>query len=248
MPNYKLITEYDGSKFWGWQVQPNLRTVQGELEKAFFLFSKEKIRIVCAGRTDRGVHALAQVANFKCVRPIDPVIAKRALNGITRNDVLVHDVQQVPDGFNARFDAVARQYIYKLSLRPRAIGRQYTYYCKFPLDVEAMQQASKCLLGEHSFEAFSRKSADEKHYLSHVEFVEWRQDGDRLVFRIRANRFVYGMVRMLVGSLVQVGRGVIPVVQFAEILASKSRDQPGFKAPAHGLFFEKAIYPKDVFG
>ena len=111
-----------------------------------------------------------------------------------------------------------------------------------------MRQAAEYLLGEHSFEAFSRKSPDEKHYLARVEQAEWQQDGDILAFRIRANRFVYGMVRMLVGTLVQVGRGVISVAQFAEILAARNRNHPGFKAPAHGLFFEKAIYPKDILG
>ncbi len=242
MPNYKLLLEYDGSHFFGWQVQPGLRTVQGELEEAVHTLTKERVRIQCAGRTDRGVHALGQVANFRLNAEWPPEKIQHALNGITGKDIAVLQVDMVSDDFHARFDARARQYIYYLSLRPVAVGRQYTFFCKFDLDLDAMQEAAGHLYGEHHFEAFAQKDPDEQHYLSRIEDIEWIREGERIGFRIRANRFLHNMVRLIMGTLIQVGRGKISPQEFKNILASRSRDHIGFKAPAHGLFLEKVYY------
>ncbi|MDQ7066050.1 MAG: tRNA pseudouridine(38-40) synthase TruA [candidate division KSB1 bacterium] len=242
MPNYRLLLEYDGSHFFGWQIQPGLRTVQGELEDAVQTLTKERVRIHCAGRTDRGVHALGQVANFKLQDYWQPEKIQHALNGITDKDIAVLNVELVPDEFHARFDARARQYIYFFSMRPVAVGRHYTFYCKFDLDLQAMRAAAEHLYGEHHFEAFSQKTPEEKHYLSHIELIEWERQGDRIGFRIRANRFLHNMVRIIMGTLIQVGRGKLTPDDFGNILAARSRDHIGFKAPAHGLFLEKVFY------
>ncbi len=246
MPNYKLILEYDGSHFHGWQVQPGLRTVQGELEAAIATLTGEKVRVNCAGRTDRGVHALGQVVNFQLQESWSPERMLVGLNGITGRDVAVIAAEVVPDSFHARFDALARQYVYQICLRPLAVGRQYRFYCKFPLDLQAMKEASQCLLGEHAFEAFSQKSPDEKHYLSRVERVEWEDHDGLLTFRIRANRFLHHMVRLIVGTLIQVGRGKLTPEEFAKILADRNRNHIGFAAPPHGLFLERVFYPDDA--
>ncbi|RME00230.1 MAG: tRNA pseudouridine(38-40) synthase TruA [Calditrichaeota bacterium] len=242
MPNYKMLIEYDGGRFAGWQIQPNIRTVQGDLEEAIFVATRERVRLHCAGRTDRGVHAMEQVANFKTVQPIEPDKLRAAVNGITQSDIVVHEIAPAADTFHARFDAKARQYIYFISLAPLAIGRQYAYYCKFPLQIEAMKKAAEHLYGEHHFEAFSQKVPGERHYLSRVELIEWQVEDTRLSFRIRANRFLHHMVRLLVGTLIQVGREKITPDEFKTILEARTRDHPGFKAPAHGLFLEKIFY------
>ena len=242
MTNYKLLLEYDGSDFFGWQVQPGLRTVQGELERAIEVLVKEKVNLICAGRTDRGVHALGQVANFKAAREMEPGVVLRALNAITPKDIVVRQVEVVEDDFHARFSAVARQYIYYLSLRPIAIGRHYAFYFPHVLDFERMKEASSHLLGEHNFEAFSKKMPEEKHYRCDVEAVEWVEEDHRIGFRIRANRFVHHMVRIILGTLLQVGRGILSVDQFKAILDQGDRRHPGFKAPPHGLFLEKIYY------
>lgn len=242
MPNYKLLIEYDGTDFYGWQYQPKLRTVQGELESAISTLTKEKISLLCAGRTDRGVHARGQVANFISPLDLDPALFRHSLNGITGKDIVVKEVTIAPDAFHARFDAKQRQYVYVLSLQPLAIGRQYAFYCKHQLDIEAMKQAADFLYGEHHFEAFAQKSPNEKHYLSKIDFIEWQQKDHQLAFRIRANRFLHNMVRNIVGTLIQVGRGKLTPEEFKNILDSRERKHLRFKAPPHGLFLEKVFY------
>lgn len=245
MPNYKLIIEYDGSHFYGWQVQPHLRTVQGELQRALEVLVRRPVTLHCAGRTDRGVHALAQVANFHTDGQIEEKPFLKSLNAITPPDIVIHALTQVGDSFHARFSARARQYIYFLSLKPLAVGRQYAFYVPEMLDVGAMQEATHCLLGEHHFDAFSKVTPEETHYLSHVEVAEWIQQDHRLGFRMRANRFLHHMVRWLVGTLIQVGRGKLTPAEFEAILESRDRRHVGFIAPAHGLFLEKVFYPED---
>lgn len=244
MPNYKLVIEYDGTRFYGWQVQPAVRTVQGELQAALAQFLREPVQLSVAGRTDRGVHALAQVANFRATHSWAPERIRHAINGLTGNDVVIRDVTIVDNEFHARFDAKARQYKYVLTKRPLAIGRQYAAYIRHPLNLDLIRTATALLLGEHQFAAFSQKMPDEKHYLCNVELAEWMDEDDRLRFRIRANRFLHGMVRLLVGTLLQVGRDKLAVSEFERMLRSEKHGHPVVKAPAHGLFLEHIIYEK----
>lgn len=247
MSNIKLLLEYDGSNFCGWQLQPKMRTVQGEVERALKILLREDIRLYVAGRTDAGVHALGQVANFHTTVEVDALLMPRKLNGILPHDVVVKHAEIVADEFHARFDAVSRQYIYVLSRHPVAVGRGYAYFCKFPLALEQMKSAALHFLGEHNFRAFCCSSTEDPHYLSRVEMIQWEDNGDKILMRVRANRFLRNMVRIIVGTLISVGRGALPASAIPVILAKQKRVDAGYTAPPHGLFLEKVIYPDSAF-
>lgn len=243
MPNYKLLIEYDGTNYSGWQIQPNARTVQGELENALLLLLKRKTRLTAAGRTDSGVHAKEQVANFTSEEDI-PNIGKfrNSLNGITAEDVVIQDILPVADGFNARYYAKARQYAYHITTKPLSIARQYSHFCHFALDLEMMRKASALLKGQHNFEAFTQRNPEEKNYLCQVEKIEWIIEEKMIIFRIRANRFLRNMVRRIVGTLLLVGRGKISLPEFSAMLERQEMQNMSVTAPAKGLFLEKVFY------
>jgi tRNA pseudouridine38-40 synthase len=245
MPTYKLTVEYDGTKFHGWQFQPELRTVQGELQKALKVFLRQDIVLHAAGRTDTGVHALGQVASFRYEQELDPALTQRSLNGILKHDAVVKRVEIVADDFHARFSAIARQYFYVLSRTPVAIGRHYAFFCKLPLDLERMQRACPPLVGEHDFRAFCESRTEDPHFLSRVDLAQWEDQGERWIFRIRANRFLRSMVRILVGTMIDIGRGRMEPETMAEILAGRERRRAGFTAPPVGLFLEEVFYDGD---
>ena len=241
--NVKLTLEYDGSKFYGWQYQPRLRTVQGEVERALAIVLREKVSVKVAGRTDAGVHALAQVANFQTTKDCEPGSLPRSLNGVLPHDVVVKNAEIVRDDFHARFNALSRQYVYILSRVPVAVGRSYAYFVKFPLNLAMMRQASTALLGEHNFRAFCSSSVDDPHFLCRVELLRWKDLGEKICMRIRANRFLRNMVRIIVGTMINVGRGCLAPEEVSDILERRERVTAGFTAPPHGLFLERVYYP-----
>ena len=240
--NYKLTLEYDGSKFYGWQVQPGLRTVQGEVENALQILFREPIRVNVAGRTDTGVHAIGQVINFRTALASPVTDLPRSLNGILAHDVVVKRLEMMPADFHARHDAKSRQYIYMLSKFPVAIGRHYAFFWKYPLAVAAMREASEYLLGEHDFRAFCDTNTEDPHYLSQMEMIVWEESDECIKLTIRANRFLRSMVRIIVGTMIDVGRGQLAPPQVKEILESRKRTAASFTAPPHGLFLEKVFY------
>ena len=244
MLNYKLIVEYDGTRFCGWQSQIGVDTVQDELEAALRKLFQTEIRLMAAGRTDAGVHATAQVANFRTPVVFDCQILKDALNGLTRRDVVVHKIELVPERFHARFDAKARQYRYGITLQPMAIQRHCYYYCRYPVNPELMIEASSIFEGVHRFEAFARKSPKEKHYLCRVEKLEWDYclEKGTMNLQIKANRFLHSMIRLIVGSLVDVGRGKKSIAELQGLLEGSCSTDARFKAPACGLTLEKVFY------
>lgn len=245
MPTYKLTLEYDGTKFHGWQLQHKLRTVQAEVQKALAVLLRQDIQIQVAGRTDAGVHALGQVASFRCEQEVVAEVARRSLNGILPHDVVVKNVELVSDDFHPRFCAAARQYLYVLTRSPLAVYRHYAFFCKFALDFERMQRACPALLGEHDFRAFCEAGTDDLHFLSRVDYAAWEEQGERYLFRIRANRFLRSMVRIIVGTMIDIGRGRMEPESVAEILTRRERRRAGFTAPAVGLFLEKVFYDAD---
>lgn len=242
MRNIKIVVEYDGTDFCGWQVQPNGRTVQGTLDTAVFKLFQQRPTIHGSGRTDAGVHARAQVANFKVESGLPAATICKGLNSYLPADVRVRSVENADASFHARFSAKSREYHYTIARRQQAIGRHYAWFCRYRLDVKKMRRASVYLLGAHAFEAFSKHNAKEKHYLSTVEKLAWSEDDDTLVMEIRANRFLHNMVRIIVGTLVDVGRGRLHPDAIREILDSKDRDGAGTTAPAHGLQLTKVYY------
>jgi tRNA pseudouridine38-40 synthase len=243
MRNIKLIIEYDGSRFHGWQIQKAERTVQGEICTALRNLLEESPKICVAGRTDAGVHAKGQVANFKTRAGMPLFNIYRGLNFYLPQDVRILDVAEVEKDFHARFSALNRTYSYSITTKPCAIGRQYTWRCFFKLDTSAMQKAADALLGGHVFKAFSKHVPDEQHYLCNVELAQWQENQEQLTFTIRANRFLHNMIRIIVGTLIEVGSGKRKPGNVSEILESQDRDRAGNTAPAHGLCLVQIAYP-----
>jgi tRNA pseudouridine38-40 synthase len=240
--NLKLTLEYDGTNFCGWQYQPDQRSVQGELESALARLTCETIPVTAAGRTDSGVHALGQVVNFHTTSTLPLATFVRGTNALLPCDVRVRRSEEVADSFNARYDATSRLYRYRIVLRPCAVGRQYVWYLPLQLDLRAMQEAVTSLVGQHDFVSFCQSGADLQHHRCHVHEAEWRQVDDEIFFQIRANRFVHNMVRIIVGTCVEVGRGALAPGAMAGILAARDRRAAGRTAPAQGLFLVQIFY------
>lgn len=242
MANIKLVLEYDGTHFNGWQLQPEQRTVQGTVEAALSRLTAEPIRVHCAGRTDSGVHALGQVVNFHCGRVWNPEIYVNGGNGLLPRDVRILSAEPVADDFHSRYSARSRSYRYQISRRVCAVGRLYRWQVPYELDVPAMASAVRGLVGEHDFESFCQAGSGLHHFRCLVHRVDWQRQGDELIFEITANRFVHNMVRILVGTSVEVGRGRRHPQEMPAILQARDRRVAGPTAPAHGLLLTAVGY------
>lgn len=245
---YRMTLEYDGGSFVGWQRQaPGLLTVQGVVETALAQLCGHPVLLVGAGRTDTGVHALGQVAHFDTSRPRTPEVFVRALNVMTPPEVAILGVEAVSGQFNAR-RATWREYLYRiLNRRPASsLDRGRVWHHPGPLDVAAMIEASRFLLGTHDFSAFRSANCQSLTPIRVVSRAEVSQVGDEIHFIIRANAFLYHMVRNIVGSLILTGRGKWSPLQFQEVLASKDRTRAGSMAPAQGLYLVRVCYGESV--
>lgn len=238
-----LTIEYDGTDFYGWQVQPNRRTVQGVLQEKLGSILDQSVKLVAAGRTDTGVHALGQVASFEAKTRHGAETLERALNGLLPEDVGVSSVCQVPAGFHARFDALWRRYRYRISRRRKPLESKHVWFVHYALDVERMRRGTDLLLGEHDFRSFCSVDASEGSYLSDVHWCRWAEHEDEIWFEIEADRFLHGMVRTIVGTSVDVGRGKVPPARMKEILEARDRRAAGMTAPACGLYLLSVAYP-----
>lgn len=245
MPRLALCLEYDGSAFCGWQRQGHARSVQGEVERAVAGVADEPVQVVVAGRTDAGVHASGQVAHFDTT-------ARRSLRawllGINSNlpaDISIGRVEEVPDDFHARYSAVARTYRYMIFNSPvrSALHHRRAWWLHGALDLPAMQQAAYCLLGEHDFSAFRAAQCQSRTATRHMQHIEIRRQGAFIVIECCANAFLHHMVRNIVGSLVEVGRGRRPSAWLATVLAGRERREAGMTAPAGGLYLCQVHYP-----
>ncbi|MCX7983369.1 MAG: tRNA pseudouridine(38-40) synthase TruA [Bacteroidetes bacterium] len=243
MPTYKMTLEYDGTHFVGWQVQNNGRSVQHVLEKALYTVTQENIRIVGAGRTDSGVHARGQVASFKVTNPLNPQQISKSLNAILPNDVVVRSLEEVEDTFHARYSAKARVYEYTIVRRPIAIGRLYAWELFYILNTEALNTCAAMIVGTHDFRSFCKKDTPRKNTFCSILRAEWHEINEYLRFVITANRFLHGMVRALVGSMVDVARGAMTRDEFHALLYSNSTvTTPAMYAPAKGLCLLEVLY------
>ena len=240
--NIKLLIEYDGTGFVGWQVQALGRSVQGELEHTLKQLLQANVKVIGSGRTDAGVHARGQVANFRTmsVWPVNEI--HRALSATISEDIVVRTAEEVPLEFHARHSAIERRYQYFVSTTKQAVMRQYCWYIPSVLDVAAMNRASELIQGQHDFEAFSKTDSGTSSYICTVNSAGWRVEDHYLVFQIRADHYVRGMVRALVGTTLDVGRGYRTVDEFKAILLNKDRSKVGSAAPARGLFLEEVRY------
>ena len=242
----RLTIEYDGTAYQGWQVQPNAPTIQETLERALATALREPMRVRGAGRTDAGVHACGQVAAVRVTRvPPDLPRLLKSLNALTPNDIAVRDVAVVDDAFDPRRDAHSRVYEYRIlnAPAPSPFWWRYAWHVPDALDARAMDDAAKRLEGEHDFEAF--RGADPVPVRSTVRRVlesAVQVDAPFVVFRIEATAFLKHMVRNVVGTLVEIGRGARPVDALAELLAARDRTRAGATAPAHGLLLVRVRY------
>lgn len=242
MRNVKLLIEYDGTDFVGWQVQLNGRSVQGVLESTLKEILRENVRVIGAGRTDAGVHARGQVANFHTTCSLDPKSLHAALNALLPEDVVIRSSDEVGANFHARYDAKQRTYRYYISETQTALARRFTWFVKYTLDLESMNEAALRILGEREFGSYCKANPERHHSRCTVRLARWSGSGGQLTFEICANRFLHGMVRALVGSMVDVGRGYISLNDFVGSLERKSGNGVVMFAPAKGLFLEKVEY------
>ncbi|HEV8537465.1 MAG TPA: tRNA pseudouridine(38-40) synthase TruA [Bacteroidota bacterium] len=242
MRNIKLLIEYDGTDFCGWQRQENGPTIQAEIEGVLAKVLQENVSIIGAGRTDAGVHALGQVANFRTESSLGLRELRNALNGLLPEAIVVHDVQDVPPEFHARYSARERVYSYMITQTPSAIARRHSWYLGYSLQIDLMRWGAAAIIGVHDFESFCKANSDVDHHRCNVMAARWEQEGSRLKFTIRADRFLHGMVRAIVGTLVDVGRGYTPLDEFLGMLGKKDRREAGPAAPAKGLLLEEILY------
>jgi tRNA pseudouridine38-40 synthase len=237
-----LIIEYDGTDYVGWQFQINGRSVQEEVEKAIRKILQTDIRITGAGRTDAGVHARGQVASFSVEHDIEIDLLAKSMNAVLPHSIVIRKAAEVPIDFNARYDATSRRYSYFISQDPTAIYRNYCWQVYQKLDFELMQTCAKQIIGEHGFRSFCKIETDLHQHRCTISSAEWKRQDEMLVFEITANRFLHGMVRTLVGTMVDVGRGHTNLEDFTGILDAKDRSVAGMSAPAKGLFLEEIYY------
>ena len=243
--NFKIIIEYDGRRYCGWQRQNHDPTIQETIEQALRKMTGQHISVIGSGRTDAGVHAYGQVANFKCETNLKSKDFRGGLNSLTPDDIVVLNCKEVDDGFHARYDVKSKVYIYKFfnSTHPAAIDRQYAWHIRTELNPETMRTAISHLIGKHDFKAFEGAGSPRSHTIRSVMSANlYRQNENYLIFDIEADGFLRFMVRNIVGTLAEVGKGKITPHEFKRILDSKDRSQAGATAPAHGLFLKTVKY------
>jgi len=239
-----MLIEYDGSNFSGWQLQKNASTIQGALEDAISKISGQTIRVHGAGRTDAGVHARGQVAHFDIRRPnIEAKMLRNAINSLTPGSIIVTQLDSVSDDFHSRYSAVARRYRYYISTKPLAIGRQYAWVFKSELDDVQIEKFCKYLENKKDFTSFSKVTENLEHYLCDIHFSNWiRSKDDFLIFEIEANRFLHGMVRTIVGTILEIAEKSKSIDEINKIVTAKNRDVAGRSLPAKGLFLLDVKY------
>jgi tRNA pseudouridine38-40 synthase len=245
MRNIKLTIAYDGTAYHGWQVQPGLRTIQGVLQDRIEAMVRHPCTLIVSGRTDAGVHALGQVANFRTTTNLDLTVLQKGLNSLTPADMVVTHIEEVDEAFHARFDAKSKAYDYLLLNKqyPSPFWRHFSWHINSPLDVVSMRQAGDIIRGTHDFSSFRLSGDESRHSIRQIIDVRMEpRDPGLLVCSIEANAFMRGMVRSIVGTLVQVGRGAMSTQNFQDIFEAHDRRRASMTAPARGLFLKAVCY------
>ena len=240
--NFKLTLQYDGTDFYGWQIQAEERTVQGELVRVLSRVMKSDVKVAGAGRTDTGVHAVAQVAGFHAETAMVSSDVVRALNSLLPPDILITAAEEVDPGFDARRDAVARVYLYRLAFKWDVFNRRYVHVVERGIDDDAMSAAALAFVGEHDFATFGNASDDYATTIRRVTDFTVERGDIGIELRVRANAFLYRMVRNMVGALIRVGHREMTPDDIKRLLAAKDRTLLGPSAPPQGLYLEKVEY------
>lgn len=242
MNRYFLELCYDGATFGGFQIQNNVDTIQGAVQAAMKTLYRADIELTGASRTDAGVHALQNFFHFDTDLPISQKNVYN-LNAILPNTIVIKAIYQVPNEAHARFDATTRSYIYKMHTQKDPFLEGRSWYYPFPLDIDKLQEATQTLLTFTNYESFSKKNTSVNTFECSVSKAFWQVEGTRLYFHISSNRFLRGMIRGLVGTLLQVGRGQISLEQWLDIVASHNEQRVDFSTPAYGLYLSAIEYP-----
>ncbi|MCF6411822.1 tRNA pseudouridine(38-40) synthase TruA [Alkalihalobacillus sp. EGI L200015] len=238
---------YDGTGFSGYQIQPDQRTVQGTIEQVLQRMHKgEVIRTVASGRTDAGVHGVGQVIHFDTPLSIEPAAWKRALNTLLPPDIRIQSIAEENPDFHARFDVEAKEYRYRILRKSDedVFRRNYTYHFPYELDLIGMRAAAELLAGEHDFTSFSSAKTEVLDRIRTIHKLDFEEAGDELVISVEGNGFLYNMVRIIVGTLLEVGTGQRQAEDVIRILETKDRNAAGKTAPSHGLYLWKVTYKK----
>lgn len=246
LPRFKVTLEYDGTRYSGWQIQKNARTVQGELTAALRTVLKTaEIELYGSGRTDAGVHALAQVAHLDIKTMLGPEIIRMKVNEVLPPDINIVEVEKTEPRFHARHDAEARSYLYQISRRRTAFGKRYVWWMKDRLDLGVMRDAASQFRGMKDFRSFTDDDPDEKSTTVLIDEVRMEEAGDLVLLRVTGSHFLWKLVRRMVGVIVEAGRGKLPPAGIPALFAADSELPAHFTAPPSGLFLEKVYYPGD---
>lgn len=245
MPNYKMIIAYDGRKYNGWQKQPGYaNTIQGKLEEICGKLLEEQVEVIGSGRTDAGVHALGQVANVKTKKDIKEDEFLEGLNTHLPKDIRIHEVKKAGDRFHARLNAVGKHYSYRIDngIVSDLFTRKYTTRVEKKLDVEAMRRAAKYLIGEHDFTSFCTNSGKKKSKVRIIHDIDIVSENGKVYLEFHGNGFLYNMIRIISGTLIEVGLGKKAPEEMKTILDAKDRSRAGITAPPTGLFLVSVDY------
>ena len=239
-----MTIQYDGTNLYGWQVQKNGRTVQGEIQDALQkIFKNQRINLVGSGRTDSGVHGLGQIANIKLDTDMSIESLLNAINGnLKDNDISIKNIKEVSDDFHSRFSALKREYVYKISTNYSPINRDYYWYIKETIDIEKLHNSAELILGEHDFTQLSKKNDDIDNKSCNVYLSNWDIYEDKIYYNIIANRFLHHMVRYLVGIMIEVSKdNSFTIDEFKLMLQGKESGRI-YRAPSKGLYLKKIYY------
>ena len=242
-----LDVSYHGAAYHGWQRQANAHTVQEEIENGLSKILGTETSITGSGRTDTGVHAKKQVVHFDAESELPAHQLQYKLNSILPDDISVNSCRPVVPEAHARFDAQERGYHYFIHQKKNPFLVGQSYYYNHPIDLERMNEAAEKLLGKQDFESFSRVKTEVNNFICEIFTAKWFWQNDQLIFNVRANRFLRGMVRALVGTLLEVGKGKLTVEEFVSIIAAKDRTKAGRAVPPHGLYLSEVNYSDEIY-
>lgn len=244
---YFFEIAYDGTNYHGWQRQKNASSVQQTVEEALSTILRTEITITGSGRTDTGVHCSQQYFHVDLQTDLSCEKLKFKLDSFLPADISIPSVKTVKPDAHTRFDAIRRSYVYHINQEKWPFSKGYSYYFVKSLDIITMNEAAALLLGEKDFEAFSRVKTEVNNFICNIEEARWEKEGAKLTFHITANRFLRGMVRAIVGTLLLVGEGKLSIADVEKIIETKDRREAGAAAPAEGLFLTKVEYPPEIF-
>jgi tRNA pseudouridine38-40 synthase len=246
MARFKIFLEYEGTRYSGWQIQKNARTVQGELADAIgVVLGTAEFDLYGSGRTDAGVHALQQVAHLEARTVLAPEILKRKVNDELPSDINILEIEKAPPHFHARRDAVSRSYLYQISTRRTALGKRFVWWVKDKLDIDMMKKAGEMFVGMKDLQSFTADDPEEKSTTVALEKIEIVRHGALILIRITGSHFLWKMVRQIVGVMVEIGRGKLSLNDLKGYLATASDIPAKLTAPPSGLFLERVSYEGD---